>query len=54
MPINKLTIPGLELMGCILGARLGKTINISFASKAPCFFWSHLTKALAWIKRIDE
>lgn len=53
-PINKLTIPRLELMGCVLGARLGKSIITSFSKQITSFFWTDSSTALAWVLRNDE
>lgn len=53
-PLNKCTIPRLELMGCVVGARLGKTISPSFNKKIQSFYWTDSTTALSWIKRNDE
>lgn len=53
-PINKITIPRLELMGCVIGARLGSFIKTSFSLEVPFYFWTDSTTALAWIKRNDE
>lgn len=53
-PINKLTIPRLELMGCVLDARIGHSVSSSLATQAPCFYWTDSTTALAWILRNDE
>lgn len=54
-PINNtLTINRLELMGCILGARMGKSIISSFTTQIDCIYWTDSTTALAWILRNDQ
>ena len=53
-PIQKMTIPRLELMGCVIGARLGNTIHNTLSTKVPCFYWTDSTTALSWINRNDE
>lgn len=53
-PINKMTIPRLELMGCILGARMGKSVIESLSTEVQVYYWTDSTTALAWIRRNDE
>lgn len=53
-PIQSMTIPRLELMGCVLGARMGKSVTESFSIEVPCYNWTDSTTALAWIQRNDD
>lgn len=52
--IKKMTIPRLELLGCLIGARLvnsvEKTLNLD---QVLVTYYSEFTTALAWIKRDD-
>lgn len=49
---KKVTIPRLELLGCLIGARLLKQIVISLHYQdVPIFCWTDSSTALAWIKR---
>ncbi len=50
-PLTQSSIPRLELMGCLLGARLGKSILSSFKKEIQCFYWTDSTTALSWIKQ---
>lgn len=51
-PIKELTIPRLELLSCLIGARLAKTV-ISDMKLENCstVFWSDSSTALGWIRR---
>ncbi len=53
-PIDRVTIPRLELLGCTIGARLGNSIRSTLEKDIPCFYWSDSTTALAWINGNDE
>lgn len=53
-PINKITIPRLELLGCTVGARIGSSVKASFSSEIPFYYCTDSTTALAWILRNDE
>lgn len=53
-PIQKMTIPRLELMVCVIGARLGSVIHNTLSVKILCFYWTDSTTALSWINRNDE
>ncbi len=53
-PIQKTTIPRIELMACTIGTRLGTSIQRAFERNVDCFYWSDSTTALAWIGRNDE
>jgi hypothetical protein len=49
---KKVTIPRLELMGCLIGSRLATMVKESMKMDTlPVYFWSDSTTALAWIRR---
>ena len=49
------TIPRLELMGCLIGSRLTQSVKESLAiEEVPTFYWSDSTTALAWIERDED
>ncbi|CAL8080962.1 unnamed protein product [Orchesella dallaii] len=51
-PVKAMTIPRLELMGCLLGVRILTTVKKALGlEKLDEYFWSDSTTALAWIKR---
>ncbi|XP_021943783.2 uncharacterized protein LOC110842357 [Folsomia candida] len=51
---KKITIPRLELMGCLIGVRLANTVNNALGYEdVKSYFWSDSTTALQWIRR-DE
>ncbi|CAL8121990.1 unnamed protein product [Orchesella dallaii] len=51
-PIKPLTIPKLELMGCLIGKRLAASVKkaLSF-DEGKEHYWSDSTTALAWIRK---
>jgi len=49
-PLKRMTIPRLELMGCLIGSRLSSLIKNAMKLDIPQYFWSDSTTALAWIK----
>ena len=52
---KSITINRLELMGCVIGARLAETINTSLdLHQITRYFWTDSTTALAWIKREED
>ncbi|OXA36644.1 uncharacterized protein LOC110862921 [Folsomia candida] len=54
-PINKVTTPRLELLGCTIATRLTSAVKKALAFEdIPTFYWSDSTTALAWIRRNDE
>ncbi|UYV69827.1 hypothetical protein LAZ67_7000901 [Cordylochernes scorpioides] len=54
-PVKRPTIPRLELLACVVGARLNKMIFEALELKdIKNVFWSDATTALAWIKRDDQ
>jgi len=54
-PLKKITINRLELMGCLIGARLTATIKRDLSlQKVPTFLWTDSSTVLAWIRRSDK
>lgn len=54
-PLKRVTIPRLELLACLLGARLSKYVAEALSlNNISRFFWSDSTTALSWIKRNDQ
>ncbi|GBN21007.1 hypothetical protein AVEN_204555-1, partial [Araneus ventricosus] len=54
-PLKKISIPRLELLSCIIGARLAKaTISELGLEKISIFYWSDSMNALYWIKRNEN
>jgi len=55
-PVKRLlTIPRMELLACLIGARLTRFIRESLEIiSVPCFLWSDSSTAISWIKRNDE
>ena len=50
-PLVKLSIPRLELMGCVLAARLATYITTALGwEEIKTYYWTDSTIALAWIK----
>ena len=53
-PLKRPTIPRLELMGCLIAARLTQSVKEALEYEdVSTFYWTDSTTALAWIKR-DE
>lgn len=52
--VKVISIPRLELLGCIIGARLTKSVMKAMELDIPTFYWSDSSTALAWIRRNDE
>jgi len=54
-PLKRPTIPQMELLASVIGARLTsfvrETLNLN---RIPSFLWSDSTTSLAWIKGNDE
>ncbi|UYV60287.1 hypothetical protein LAZ67_1000726 [Cordylochernes scorpioides] len=52
---RKLTIPRLELLACLIGARLAANViqDLEF-EEIPRFYWTDSTNALCWIQREDN
>ncbi len=54
-PLKRMTIPRLELMGCVIGARLTQhVIEAMNYENIPVFYWTDSTTVLAWIRRKDN
>ncbi|XP_064462610.1 uncharacterized protein LOC135373316 [Ornithodoros turicata] len=50
-PLKKLTLPRLELMGAVIGARMASFLRTSFlAEKLTVYFWTDSTITLCWIR----
>ncbi|UYV63686.1 hypothetical protein LAZ67_2005305 [Cordylochernes scorpioides] len=50
-PIKIITIPRLELMAMVLGARLANSISAALKRRCGTILWSDSSTALSWIKR---
>ena len=48
-PLRKITLPRLELLGCLLSVRLANSIKEALLIDIPTFFWSDSQVALSWI-----
>ncbi|GBN07236.1 hypothetical protein AVEN_16006-1, partial [Araneus ventricosus] len=54
-PLKRLTIPRLELLACLLGARFAKyTVEALDIPLKALTFWSDSTTAISWIQRNDK
>ena len=54
-PLKRPTIPRMELLACLIGARLTSYICNELKLKdAQVYLWTDSTTALSWIKRNDE
>ncbi|UYV76289.1 hypothetical protein LAZ67_13003275 [Cordylochernes scorpioides] len=53
-PMKSITIPRLELMAMVLGARLANAIQAALKRKCETTLWSDSTTALSWIKKEIE
>jgi len=54
-PVKRPSIPRLELVACVIGARLTHFVKESLDMPAVhSFLWSDSSTALSWIKRNDE
>ena len=53
-PVKTVTLPRLELMAALLGARLNKFLRATFAElgSVPFFMWSDSTITLSWISTL--
>lgn len=49
-PLKILTLPRLELMGCVIGVRIAKFVKSALGLTADVNFWTDSTIALAWIR----
>jgi len=53
-PLDKPSIPRLELLGCTVAALLSNAVDKSLEShEVPHFFWTDSMTALAWLKSCD-
>ncbi|KAJ8909413.1 hypothetical protein NQ315_017032 [Exocentrus adspersus] len=53
-PVRKLTIPRLELLAAVIGARLYSGIKRTLACEIDTFFWSDSSTIISWIQRKEE
>ncbi|XP_021959323.1 uncharacterized protein LOC110855215 [Folsomia candida] len=54
-PLKKSTIPRLELLGCVIAARLYSSTKKALGmGEVASYFWTDSTTALSWIKRNDD
>jgi len=54
-PLKRPTIPRMELLASVIGARLSSFVREALnLDRIPSFLWSDSTTALAWIKGNDE
>ena len=54
-PLKVISIPRLELMACVLGARLSKYMSEALSLESnPKYFWTDSTTALSWINRKNQ
>lgn len=54
-PVARPTIPRMELLACVIGARLSNFVRaVLNMETVRNYLWSDSTTALAWIKRNDE
>ncbi|UYV78566.1 hypothetical protein LAZ67_16002013 [Cordylochernes scorpioides] len=50
-PLGKISMPRLELMACLIGARLAKCILESLTVRCRLYLWTDSSTALSWIRR---
>ncbi|UYV76680.1 hypothetical protein LAZ67_14001722, partial [Cordylochernes scorpioides] len=53
-PTMCVTIPRLELLACVLGARLVKSISTALTNSCPVTLWTDSSTVMAWLKRKNE
>lgn len=54
-PLSRVTIPRLELLGCVIGSRLADNIKRALRlENIPEYYWTDSSTALAWIRRNDN
>ena len=53
-PSKGTTIPRLELLACLIGARLYNSIKEQMPNKIPVTFWTDSMVALAWIQKSER
>lgn len=53
-PLKKTTIPRLELMACLIGARLAASVKRALTmEEVKTIYWSDSSTAVAWIQRME-
>lgn len=53
-PMKKLSIPRLELLGCLIGVRLANSVKIDMGlQNVKCIHWTDAADAIYWIKNED-
>ncbi|UYV60483.1 hypothetical protein LAZ67_1001280 [Cordylochernes scorpioides] len=50
-PLKKISIPRLELMACLIGARLARCILESLTVRCPFYLWTDSSTAISWIRQ---
>ncbi|UYV73725.1 hypothetical protein LAZ67_11000531 [Cordylochernes scorpioides] len=50
-PLGGISIPRLELMACLIGARLAGCILESLTVRCPLYLWTDSSTALSWIRK---
>ncbi|UYV64929.1 hypothetical protein LAZ67_3002472 [Cordylochernes scorpioides] len=53
-PTKRVTISRLELLTCVLGARLVKSISTALTNSCPLTLWTDSSTVMAWLKRKNE
>nr|XP_022907792.1 uncharacterized protein LOC111419242 [Onthophagus taurus] len=53
-PLKKITIPRLELLAAVVGARLYGSVRDGLAVEADNYFWSDSTTVISWIHRNED
>ncbi|UYV65055.1 hypothetical protein LAZ67_3002993 [Cordylochernes scorpioides] len=48
---KRVTIPRLELLACVLGARLVKSISTALTNSCPVTLWTDSSTVMAWVLR---
>ncbi|GFU30967.1 integrase catalytic domain-containing protein [Nephila pilipes] len=49
-PLQSLTLPRLEFLGCLLSARLSKQVSKCLKFEAKCYFWTNSKICVHWIR----
>ncbi|MEE4247202.1 MAG: hypothetical protein V2I33_17455, partial [Kangiellaceae bacterium] len=49
-PLKRVTLPRLELLACLLAARMARHVCDVFKQQMNCYFWSDSMIALGWIR----
>ncbi|UYV79054.1 hypothetical protein LAZ67_17000935 [Cordylochernes scorpioides] len=53
-PTRRVTIPRLELLACVLGARLVGSISTALTNSCPVTLWTESSTVIAWLGRKNE